>query len=407
MKNRRLLLTIGGMGLVVIMMLASAVSDTHPASPATGKIVFGVNTIMSGPPAPWGLQFPRTGQIAAEQINAQGGLEIGGKRYMISVVSYDHGGDPGRSVENTKRLVEDDKANFLCIWLGACVLANADYITQRKIPTIAVSAGAADVNPKWPYLIKLIQDAKTGPYAQLKYAAEFGIKTAGLILPDNASGHAEGDSYLSVAKDAGVQIQSVEYYKPGTTDFYPILTRLKAANVGAISTGNTPPGDNLVVMKQAVELGFTGRIITLAKNTPEDILAAVGPKAIGQIALLYHPTPDTPASYTAEEKELINAVIQRWGKNGKLVDIFASDICEMGRWPYLWIWAMKKANSLDPDKIMSVLRTGEVTVQGRTFRFVGTQTYGLAAFPGDDYWMCTVNPDGTVQPAKKYPVISK
>ena len=49
---------------------------------------------LSGGQASAGLDFANGAVLAAEEINAKGGLEVGGKKYKIEIVSEDDAADP-------------------------------------------------------------------------------------------------------------------------------------------------------------------------------------------------------------------------------------------------------------------------------------------------------------------------
>ena len=57
---------------------------------AQDVIKFGVSTPLSGPAAPWGIPHKNATELIFDEINAQGGLDVGGKKYKLEVVAYDH-----------------------------------------------------------------------------------------------------------------------------------------------------------------------------------------------------------------------------------------------------------------------------------------------------------------------------
>lgn len=71
-------------------------------------VKIGLNIPMTGDYAPWGLPGLYGCNIVANNINAAGGVEIGGETYMIEPVGYDHGYDTEKAITGYNTLRHDD-----------------------------------------------------------------------------------------------------------------------------------------------------------------------------------------------------------------------------------------------------------------------------------------------------------
>ena len=83
-------------------------------------------------------------------VNEQGG--VGGR--MIDFISLDDGYSPPKTVEQVRRLVEQDQVAFLFQNLGTpCNSAIAEYLNHKKIPQLFVGSGASkwSDNKKYPW----------------------------------------------------------------------------------------------------------------------------------------------------------------------------------------------------------------------------------------------------------------
>ncbi|MCP4984102.1 MAG: ABC transporter substrate-binding protein, partial [Gammaproteobacteria bacterium] len=89
------------------------------ASHKTVKV--GMNIPMTGDYAPWGLPGLYGCQIVADNINATGGVDIGGQKHKIEIVSYDHGYDIEKAVQGYKKMVLEDEAKMVMMLGGATV----------------------------------------------------------------------------------------------------------------------------------------------------------------------------------------------------------------------------------------------------------------------------------------------
>ena len=95
----------------------------------------------SGPASTYGV-IGRTESAFFKMVNEQGGVD----GHMIDFISYDDGYSPPKTVEQVRRLVEEDQVDFCFQNLGTpCNSAIADYLNHKKIPHLFVGSGAS----KW------------------------------------------------------------------------------------------------------------------------------------------------------------------------------------------------------------------------------------------------------------------
>ncbi len=103
------------------------------------EIKIGQTMPYSGPASAYGV-IGRTEAAYFKMINEQGG--VNGRR--IDFVSLDDGYSPPRTVEQARRLVEDEKVAFLFNTLGTAPnLAIRQYLNDNKVPQLFVSTGAS------------------------------------------------------------------------------------------------------------------------------------------------------------------------------------------------------------------------------------------------------------------------
>jgi branched-chain amino acid transport system substrate-binding protein len=103
------------------------------------EIKIGQTMPYSGPASAYGV-IGRTESAYFKMINEQGG--VNGRK--INLVSLDDGYSPPKTVEQVRRLVEDEKVAFLYQTLGTAPnLAIRQYLNDNKIPQIFVSTGAS------------------------------------------------------------------------------------------------------------------------------------------------------------------------------------------------------------------------------------------------------------------------
>jgi len=134
MTTRRQLLGAGA-GLLVAPGLLRAADTTGITD---SEIRIGNTMPYSGPASAYG-SIGRSHQAFFRMINDQGG--IAGRK--INLITYDDGYSPPKTVEQVRRLVEQDKVAILFNTLGTPTnSAIVRYVNQRKVPHLFLSTGA-------------------------------------------------------------------------------------------------------------------------------------------------------------------------------------------------------------------------------------------------------------------------
>lgn len=95
--------------------------------------------MFSGPIAEPALQYRAGAQIYFNEVNAKGG--IAGRK--IKLVSYDDKFNPKLAIENTKKLLDEDKVFALFGYIGAgAIVASLPQITAHHIPVVGALSGS-------------------------------------------------------------------------------------------------------------------------------------------------------------------------------------------------------------------------------------------------------------------------
>ena len=93
-------------------------------------------------------QWPNV-ELWSKQVNAAGGLDVGGKKMMVEIIEYDDKTNPGEHIKAAQRLAEVDKVDFIIAPYGTGFnLAAAPIYAKYGYPQIGVSA----ISDKMPEL---------------------------------------------------------------------------------------------------------------------------------------------------------------------------------------------------------------------------------------------------------------
>jgi ABC-type branched-subunit amino acid transport system substrate-binding protein len=147
MISRRAALA-GGAAVATAASLRGARAASNPGVTAT-SVKIGNTMPYSGPASTYGV-IGRTETAFFKMVNEQGGVD----KHTIDFLSYDDGYSPPKTVEQVRRLVEEDQVDFCFQNLGTpCNSAIAEYLNHKKVPHLFVGSGAskwADIK-KYPW----------------------------------------------------------------------------------------------------------------------------------------------------------------------------------------------------------------------------------------------------------------
>lgn len=330
--------------LITLTLITYAFTGISSGAPK--ELVLGVNTMLSGPAASIGLANQRAFDHAAELINEKG-FEVQGEKYILKPIYFDHKYVPAESVMNLEKMLAQGIKFIFSTGSGASVPL-VEKTTAAKIFQISAASGSDHLtSPKYPYSFRAFPTNESAfamyPWLVKAYPQ---IKTAGHINPSDEAGFTESETRMRCAKNVGYTNVISEYYKRGATDYYPVATKVVAANPDFIDFGGTIGRDQALAVKALRELGYKG-MIGIGYSDPEAFVRIAGAEAAEGTILFNTITEAT----TPKQKELEEWYIKKYGPP------MLNMVYEMWDVPFIFIEAVKKANSLDPEKIAEALRT--------------------------------------------------
>jgi branched-chain amino acid transport system substrate-binding protein len=231
---------------------------------------------MSGGAAQWGLAMDAAANLAAAEVNTEGGLKVGDKKCHVTVVAYDSKYTAEGAAAGANALAAQG-IHFIIGPVGAPEATGIKPVAARNEQIAWNASYAKDaLSTKYPLMFHMGPGPGAWADAVIKQALKyFKIQSVALIAP-NDQGGTDIVSVDEVAyKDNGIKTSS-EYYQRGTTNFAPIITRILAANPDAVDTASSPPGDAGVIVKQLRLAGFTGPIGRNGGSGTAEILRVCG-----------------------------------------------------------------------------------------------------------------------------------
>ena len=275
--------------LLKSLALGLSLSAALLAGAQAQTVKIGVIAPLTGPAAPWGLATAGGPKILAAEINAKGGLDVGGKKYQVEVIAYDDQYKAGDAVAAYNRLVKQDGAKFVIAMTSASTLALKQSFEDDKVIglTSSLTDKAFDANTK--YLFRLYSPP-THFLAPLVGWMHGNLKEKRIVIinPNDETGWAQTELSKTVYKKEGFEVLGSELYERSAKDFQPLLTKVIALKPEIIDLSTTVPASAGLVVRQARELGYKGTFVQTGAGGAKEIVAGAGKEAAeGTITTLF------------------------------------------------------------------------------------------------------------------------
>ncbi len=244
---------IGAMRSVTVLVLALGILCGTAGAAETIKI--GLLAPLTGFAAADGFSVLESVKLAAEKVNAEGGLL--GKQ--IELVYYDDAADPKQSVPLAHKLIGQDKVvAFVAGSYSMPTRAVAPIFDEEEIPLVAAYALHPDIT-KGDYTFRNgflgTTEGRVAAYSALEL---FKAKKVALITSDNDFGQTLTQGFVGYLKKVGREGDMVlhQTYPGSEKDFKVYLSKLKDAAPDVVFFSGyyfqTGPA-----LKQAKEMGIT------------------------------------------------------------------------------------------------------------------------------------------------------
>ena len=323
MITRRTFLQSSAVAAAFAASADAARADNAPGVTDT-EIKIGQTMPYSGPASAYGV-IGRTETAYFKMINEQGG--VNGRK--INLISLDDGYSPPKTVEQTRRLVEDEKVAFIFNSLGTPPnVAIRQYLNDNKIPQLFVATGAAIfADPQhFPWTIgwqpSYVTEAKIFAKHILKTKPD--AKVAILYANDGF-----GKEYLAGLKEglgadhAGMLIKEASYENSEPTVDLQVVT-LQGSGADVLLIAATPKFAAQAIRK-TFDIGWTPvRYMTDVSQSIASVMKPAGlDKSKGVITAVYGKDP-TDARWKDDPgfKEYA-AFIEKYMTPHELIDAFA------------------------------------------------------------------------------------
>ncbi|RME51902.1 MAG: ABC transporter substrate-binding protein [Caldilineae bacterium] len=297
----------------VLLLLALSALLSACAGGGTNTIKIGINAPLTGdiPKVGEGTKF--SAEMWLEDINKQGGLEVGGKKYKVELVIEDNEAKAESATKaNTKLITQDEVLVIVGPQASKQAVPAGGVANDLETPMISPWSTNPNTTKGRPWVFRTpFLDPFQGPVVANFVTDEFGFDKAA-VLYDVASDYPKGlaEFFKKAWEDlhGPGSVVAFESFTTKDTDFSAQLTKIKDSGAQFIFT---PQYYNEValIVQQAHELGWTAPIVGSDSWGSAELMNLCGDDCKG----LFFSTHYAAAGATGATKEFIDRYKAKYG----------------------------------------------------------------------------------------------
>ena len=339
------------------LALLVALTTSSCAAQAADVVRIGAPLALTGSLADEGKKQAIAYDMWLARVNAAGGIDVGGQKKKVELLTYDYQSDGKRAQQLAEKLITDDKVNVVMAPFGSghtkIVAGVAERYGVPVVASVASSESVYDQGFKNLFGTLAPNSGLVDAMLTLFTREQPGLKTVAILGRDDVFPRDMAETLRTRAGTAGLEVVYSEFYSNGTIDHSAALATIKGLAPDWIYiTGYSQ--DLILARKQMHDIGLTAPIVTMITGPAyREFIEGLGPLAEGvtSVTWWHHTT-----NYDSDDI---------WGSTKAFYDDFKSH--ESSDPDYIHASsaaalvavqkAIETAGSLEPAKISSALRT--------------------------------------------------
>ena len=206
----------------MLLVAALAVMMGSACFAEEGTLKIGFIGPLTGAAAVYGTSCLQGAQIAVDEINAKGGMQI-------ELIAQDDEHDPEKSV-NAYNTLWDEGAQMIvgCVTTGPCKAVSAEAYNDRMF-MLTPSASSTEVTAGKDNMYQVCFTDPNQGSASAQFIVDNGLATKVAVIYNNADAYSTGiyQTFVANAAELGLEVVSITTFTDDTTDFSVQLTDAK------------------------------------------------------------------------------------------------------------------------------------------------------------------------------------
>jgi branched-chain amino acid transport system substrate-binding protein len=311
---------------------------------AQAQIRIGVAGPITGPYATTGAYLKNGAELAAEDINAAGG--VNGQK--IQVVVGDDVADPRQAVSIANKFVSDDIKIVIGHATSGSTIPASDVYEEAGVLQITPSSTSPRYTERgyWNTFRTCGRDDQQGEVAGRHLAKYFQGKRVAILHDKTPYGKGLADETQKTMNAAGLKEVLYDAINPGEKDYSAVVSRLKSAQADLVYYGGLYTEAGLIV-RQMRDQGLQAPMMGGDGLATAEFVAIAGPGVENSLITF---APDPRKNPSARD------VVERFRKKGYEPESFT-----LYTYAAVQIVAetMRQTGAADPKKIAEAMRAGK------------------------------------------------
>lgn len=197
------------------------------------------------------------------ELNAQGGLDVGGRKVMVRLIVEDSGGKIEQTMSAMTRLIQQERVSAIVgPYFSREAIPVAAAMEILRVPMLTPSATNPEVTRGRKFAFRVCQMDSDQGAALAEYAyRDLGLRRAA-VLYDEADAYSAGlaDYFREAFAAQPGAVVLMEPYPTGAQDFLPQLAHIRDSGAQVLMLPNFP-AELSVQIQQARAAGFEGKLL--------------------------------------------------------------------------------------------------------------------------------------------------
>lgn len=311
-------------------------------------IKVGVIGTMSGPYALFGQNF----KAGIEAWVAEHGSKVAGHDVEF-IYRDEESPNPAKSKALAQELIVKDKVQYIAgLYFTPDAMAVAPLLEEAKTPMIVFNAATSSIVEKSPYIVRTSFTMWQNTVPAAKVAKEKGAKKVAIAVSDYGPGiDAEAAFKKTFEADGGTVVEAIRM-PLNTTDFSPIMQRIKNSGADTIFTFLPAGPPTLGFVKGYIDNGLKAggvKLISTGDVVTEPDLPNIGDNGLGILSTYHY-----AVSHTSPENKAFLERLAKVGTNVDNVTMTSVAAYDGARVIYKMIEATK--GQRDPEKAVAAVK---------------------------------------------------
>ena len=357
--------------VVLAAILVSGCAQQAGSQAPASEVKIGVIASLTGPASNVGTSMWQSAQVAADEINAKGGININGTMVPIKLIVGDDESTATGGQNAATQLITGDNVDLLVGGYSSAVTSSYEQtIAQYKIPYIVTGASSPIITHRTDIDTSYIfhHCPTTDTYGQ--YTTTFIDKVVrpavdqelnapstrpfrlALIYQNTAFGKGVQSAVNATITNNNLNIQLVsqQSYTMGESDFRTQLTAIKAANPDAVYIAAFPNEGAPLITQARRDIGLNTIFLNVENNDNAQFYKDLGQYGEGAIIESRFSPYTAPAGAIADAQNAFKN--SYYAKFGTYPDMMGASTYEG---VYIAAQAIQNAGTTDKDAVRQAL----------------------------------------------------